>query len=96
MHLKLLNRVISKGVMSSLSELILNSDLNDSEVFLNKYFKNFVEASYKVKREQRPSVSQLADMFRSQKCSTPGTIATKYAIQLENLAFIDGIAEFRV
>lgn len=96
MYLKFLNRTIHENVIAKLSQVILNLDLNDPDVGTNSYFKSFVQEAYKVSRNERPSVSQLADMFRMYKCVSPGTLATKYAMQLEIMAQRNNNLEFRV
>lgn len=90
-----LNRIIDKKVMASLSLLIFNNDLNSINEN-SKDFKDFIQTAYSVKREDRPSVSQLSDIFRKYNCKMPGTLACMYAKRLEAMAQLDSNINFWV
>lgn len=90
-----LNRVIHQSVMDKLSSLIFHNDLNEVSLKSND-FNEFILASYSVRREERPSVSQLSDIFKKYNCKKPGTLACLYAQELEKKAQQDNDEKFWV
>lgn len=98
-HLYYLNRDLDKRILEMLASFIFQSDLRNQSVeklASRKDFKKLIELSFSIKRENRPSVSQLSDFFRKYGCKKPGTLACRYAIELEKRARKNGDTEFRV
>ena len=87
-YLYYLNREIDSTVMDRLVLFMTGVDLNSNLYILkeNPLFKEFLLSSFKVKREYRPSVSQLADFFKSGGCNLPGSLAYEYVKGLESMA----------
>ncbi len=86
MHLQYLNREMKSEVMYSLVSLISNVNLNSEKISESAYLKKFILESYKVNRNERPSVSQLSDIFRKYECEKPGSLAALYGQRLELMA----------
>jgi hypothetical protein len=82
-----LQRLIGPRVMFKLSSLIFNTNLNSSILKHDKFFIDFVQESYGVKYESRPSISQLCSILTKYGCVKSNLVAIEYAIQLERIAF---------
>jgi len=95
-HLYYLNREIDSKIMVAIVNLISSRDLNDKNTSESKEFGNLISASYRVKREKRPSVSQLSEFFKKYKCKLPGTLACIYAKKLEAIAIQNNNLSFWV
>lgn len=97
-HLYYLNREIHAEVLNNLALFITHTDLCQDLEYLKKnyFFKKFTTSAFKVSREQRPSVSQLSDYFRTSNCPLPGSLACEYAKELEAMAKQSGYANFTV
>lgn len=82
-----LNNKIAPEVLNNLALFITHTDLNEDLEFLklNSLFKNFTSSAFSVPREQRPSVSLLADIFRETNCPLPSSLACEYAKDLERM-----------
>lgn len=91
-----LNRRINPTILEKLARIIELLDLNHPQIEKEFLFFDFVMASFKVAREERPAVSQLSDILKKHGCQRPGTLAIRYAIQLENLALEHKIKHFIV
>jgi hypothetical protein len=58
-------------------------------------YYDFINAAYKVPQGIRPTVSELADLFRSRQIPEPGILAMLYAHGLYILARSDGLDIFK-
>ncbi|MCH9626364.1 MAG: hypothetical protein S4CHLAM123_15610 [Chlamydiales bacterium] len=85
----LLDRRLSPPVLEALENFIASTEEKVEYPFQWAQFYIFVVAAYMVKREHRPSISQLNSILKEKGIKNSGTLAVNYGHALYALATYD-------
>jgi hypothetical protein len=75
--------MVNPKVLSSLSDLVVGTDLNDEDMVYSNYFRRFLRDSHESKKEDRLTTIQFCTLLREVGSKIPATIACKYGKLLE-------------
>lgn len=78
-----LQNTINPNVLSSLTDLVVGTNLNDEDLVYTNYFRNFLKESSKVEPKSRLSTIQLCTVLTEVGSKIPATLACKYGKFIE-------------
>ena len=91
-----LHHMVNPRILSSLSDLVVGTDLDDEDMIYTNNFRKFLKESHRSEKKDRLSVIQFCVILKEVGSKIPATIACKYGKLLELMSKKENNAIFWV